>query len=132
MSQPKPLLIEINDLPVAQVLTEEELLDIFGAGRARRRRSQHERPQMLEVRQMLSAISPQSLIQSEIIAFDVTTSGRVSFNLDTGIYSANLELPGGMVLDTSALKTLANGQFATPKVDPVQAVAKLGGAYHQC
>jgi hypothetical protein len=69
----------------------------------------------------------QNLLDTKVVAFDVTTKGSLSFNLDTGAYAAKIELPAGVTLDTSALKALMNGQFALPKVEPVQALSALGG-----
>src|SRR5262249_14315214 len=67
--------------------------------------------------------SVQSVLDSKVVAFDVTTTGSLSFNLSTGAYSAKVELPAGVTLNTSALKALLSGQFAVPKVDPAKALA---------
>ena len=69
----------------------------------------------------------QNVLATKIVAFDVTTIGKLSFNLSTGGYSANVELPAGVKLDTSALKTLMAGQLAVPKIQPIQAVTSLAG-----
>ncbi|MEZ5950515.1 MAG: hypothetical protein R3C12_15125 [Planctomycetaceae bacterium] len=55
MSSSSPLRIRIEDLPAIENLSEEEMEEIYGAGRARRRGFTGDAPQMLEVRQMLSA-----------------------------------------------------------------------------
>ena len=85
--------------------------------------------EILESRQLLLAASliDQSVLDTQIVAFDVTTTGSLSFNLSTGGYSANVELPLGVKLETTSLKALVSGQFAVPKIEPIKAVTSLAG-----
>ena len=73
------------------------------------------------------ALSAGSILNTKVVAYDVTTTGTLSFNLNTGSYSAAFQLPAGITLDTSALKTLASGQFAVPSINPIQAVSAFEG-----
>jgi len=151
----KPRIL-IEDLSPLEELSDEEMARIFGAGPNRNARLgvealetrdlmaaalvtplpasngigaptpviAHE-TSMFPQAEVLAGAS--NVLNQKVVAFDVTTTGALTFNFDTGNYSASIKLPAGVTLDTNALKTLMNGQLAAPKVEPIQAITAFAG-----
>jgi predicted nucleic acid-binding Zn-ribbon protein len=64
-----------------------------------------------------------ALKASQLIAFDVTTSGTLTYNLVNGAFYGRFTLPDGVSYDSEAIKRLiATGQPSLPQYNPVQLV----------
>jgi hypothetical protein len=68
-----------------------------------------------------------SVLNSKVVAYDLTTTGSLSANFGTGSYFAALDLGFGATLDTEALKSLTQGTIPIPNVNPLQAAAAALG-----
>lgn len=67
------------------------------------------------------------VLAQEIIAYQVDSGGKLTFNLQTGGYYAGVELVKGVTLDTERLRDWMNGKMTLPEVTPVTAAASLVG-----
>jgi len=60
------------------------------------------------------------LLDTKLLAYDLTTTGVLSYNISTGSFYASIDLPGGAKLDNDKVKEWMKGQFSLPEFNPVE------------
>ena len=60
------------------------------------------------------------LLNSQLLAYDITTEGVLSYNMVTNSYYASVGLPGGMQLDSQKIQEWMNGNLSLPKFNPAE------------
>jgi uncharacterized delta-60 repeat protein len=62
-----------------------------------------------------------------VVAYDITSKGSLTFNFETGTYSADIDAGFGVSLDTANLKDLAAGKLTVPRFNPLEVAVSSSG-----
>jgi hypothetical protein len=74
-----------------------------------------------------SAVSAQSVLDSKVVPFDLTTTASLTFNLGTGSYFVRADITNGVSYDTDRIKELFSGNVTLPRINPVEALSAFYG-----